>query len=456
MKTQLLLLFVCAASVRAADLPAFPGAEGYGSSTPGGRGGKVIEVTNLNDAGPGSLREAVDATGPRIVVFRVSGTIPLTRDLVIRNPNITIAGQTAPGDGICLKNYKLMISANDSVVRYLRVRRGNESGRADDSLGVAEAQRVVVDHCSIGWSMDEALNTWHGSKDITIQWCLVSEALHVRGHGFAATLGGVNASYHHNMIANCPGRNPSVAGNHEFQTRNMDWRNNVHFNWGSRTFDGKPSSINIVNNYFKPGPMSRLKVFARIDAPGAYPQVGIGKWYFSGNLYEGDEAISKDNKSGTTGAQELIVADPNEFAPVKTVSAQEVFPMVLAGVGATLPKRDSVDTRVIDEARTGKTTFGDGTVMDPKDVGGWPELKSAEPPTDSDHDGMPDWWEKKCGLNPNDASDGAKDLAGDGYTNVEKYLNGIDPTKKIDWATPANNVNTLKPGSLDELNAKTP
>jgi hypothetical protein len=205
----------------------------------------------------------------------------------------------------------------------------------------------------------------------------------------------------------------------------MDYRNNVLFNWGSRTLDGKPSSVNIVNNYFKPGPMSRLNVFARIDAPGAYEAVGIGKWYFSGNVMEGNEQISKDNAEGTSGAKQLIVAEPVEFAPVKTVSAEEALPLVLANVGATLPKRDPVDTRVIEEVRTGKPTHGDGTVLDPKDVGGWPELKSAEAPADADHDGMPDAWETERGLNPNDATDGSKDRNEDGYTNVEEYLNGI-------------------------------
>ncbi|MES2920141.1 MAG: pectate lyase [Verrucomicrobiota bacterium] len=408
----------------ASGLPAFPGAEGFGSTTPGGRGGEVIEVTNLDDSGPGSLREAISAKGPRIVVFRVSGTIPLKSDLTIKNPNITIAGQTAPGDGICLKNYKLMISTKDAVVRYLRIRRGLESGKADDGLGIGDAENVIVDHCSVTWTCDEVVNTWHGAKDITVQWCIFAEGLHHKAHGFAATIGGVNASYHHNLLANCPGRNPSIGGNHVFQTRNMDYRNNVTFNWGGRTVDGKPSSVNVVNNYFKPGANSTEKNFANIDE-AKYAEIGTPQWHISGNYMEGNEAISKDNKAGVTGELQNMVSKPVEFAPVKTASAKEVYPLVLDSVGANLPKRDSVDTRIIGEVETGKNTQGKGVVLDPKEVGGWPELASTEAPADSDHDGMPDKWETGKNLNPKDPADSAADFDKDGYTNIEDYLNWL-------------------------------
>ncbi|HEY7089114.1 MAG TPA: hypothetical protein VH518_13550 [Tepidisphaeraceae bacterium] len=448
-----------AAGAFAADsLPAFPGAEGWGSTTPGGRGGKVIEVINLNDSGPGSLRDAVDATGPRIVVFRVSGTILLNSDLVIHNPNITIAGQTAPGDGICLRKYKVGIATQDVVLRYIRIRRGAESRQQDDGLGLyagrgGDAHNVIVDHCTISWTCDEAVNTWHGTKDATIQWCIISEALHDAvhpGHGFAATLGGVNTTYHHNLIANCPGRNPSIAGNNDFQTINLDFRNNVIFNYQERVIDGKPSSINFVGNYYKPGPSSRFNDhIASIDSPN-YEKIGTPKWYIDGNFMEGKDDINKDNKVGVRGHTEFLVDKPNDFAPVWTHKPQDLFPLVLADAGATLPRRDPVDLRIIEEVQTGKTHHNDGIVKDPADVGGWPELKSTAAPADSDHDGMPDWWEVKYGLNPNDPADGAKDLNGDGYTNVEKYLNGLDPTKKIDWRNPENNKNMLKSGSLDE------
>ncbi|MBN2182854.1 MAG: hypothetical protein JW715_13160 [Sedimentisphaerales bacterium] len=441
------VILALSSSVIAADVPsvpAFPGAEGYGSMTRGGRGGKVIAVTNLNNSGPGSFREAVEADGPRIVVFNVSGTIELKSDLTIRNPNITIAGQTAPGDGICLKNRKFMIRANDVVVRYLRIRRGNETGRNDDAMGIDGAENVVVDHCSMSWGCDETFNTWHGAKNITIQWCIVSEGLHHNKHGYAASLGGVNASYHHLLIANCPGRNPSIGGNNNYQTHNMDFRNSVIFNFGHRTFDGKPCSVNIVNNYFKPGPNSTKEGFATIDDVGSYSKITTTAWYISGNFWEGNEAISRNNAAGVGGAMQWLVDKPVAFAPVQTVSAEKAYEMVLADVGATLPKRDSVDTRIIKEVKTGKTTFGKGVVLDPSEVGGWPELKSAPAPADSDHDGMPDEWEQRFSFDPEDASDGPKDKDKDGYTNIEEHLNGTDPTKFVDYTKPENNINTLK------------
>jgi pectin methylesterase-like acyl-CoA thioesterase len=426
-------------------LPAFPGAEGYGSTTPGGRGGRVIEVTNLNDSGPGSLRAAVEAKGPRIVVFRVSGTIALESDLSVRNPYLTIAGQTAPGGGICLRNRKLIIETNDVIVRYLRIRVGREGG-GNDALAIDEGSNVVVDHCSLSWGCDETLNTWHGARDITVQWCIISEALHHRNHGFAASLGGENASFHHLLIAHCPGRNPSIGGNNEHQTINLDFRNSVIYNFGHRTFDGKPSSINIVNNYYKPGPNSSVKRFAEIDDVGGYEKIPTTAWYISGNVWEGDEAITQDNASGVTGATQWLVNEPAPYAPVRTVSAERAYALVLADVGAILPKRDSVDIRVIEDVRTGTATFGNGkgVILHQDDVGGWPELKSQPAPEDSDSDGMRDEWESKFGLDPKNANDNIQDKDKDGYTNIEEYLNGTDPTVFVDYTRPENNVNTLK------------
>ena len=418
------LMLICSFVFNGMTLPAFPGAEGYGSDTPGGRGGKVFFVTNLSDAGSGSLRAAINATGKRIVVFSVSGTIDLKSDLVVKNPNITIAGQSAPGDGICVKNYKFMISAKDVVVRYLRIRRGNASGAADDALGIADAANVIVDHCSISWGCDEIVNTWHGAENITIQWSIFSEGLHHRDHGFAATLGGNKASYHHNLIANCPGRNPSIGGNNTYQTHNMDFRNSVIYNFGYRTFDGKPNSVNIVNNYFKPGPMSTQTMFANIDE-SKYQKITFSKWHVSGNVWHGNETITKDNKAGLTDKLEYLVDEPNEFSPVITVSAEEAFTKVMEDVGAQLPKQDVVDARIIKEVKSGTATYGKGIVLSPKDVGGWPELASSPAPADSDKDGMPDSWETKHGLNPDDCSDGPKDKDGNGYTNIEEYLNEL-------------------------------
>ena len=255
-----IVLFLSAKFAQAQQL-AFPGAEGYGRFALGGRGGQVLFVTNLNDEGPGSLRAAIEAQGPRIIVFKVSGTIELQADLRIVHPRITIAGQTAPGDGICLRKYPLTISADHAVVRFIRVRLGDEAGRKVDGIGVSDAAHVMVDHCSISWTLDEAVNTYHGTKNITVQWCLISESLHDsrlrEGHGFAASLGGVNTSYHHNLLANNAGRNPSIAGEKSNPTINLDFRNNVVFNWQHRRLDGRPESINVVNNYYKAGPASR-------------------------------------------------------------------------------------------------------------------------------------------------------------------------------------------------------
>ena len=221
----------------------FSRGRGLGRFSLGGRGG-VLFVTNLHDSGPGSLRAAIEADYPRIVVFKVTGTIELESHLRIRHPRITIAGQTAPGDGICLRRYPLVISADDVIVRFLRVRLGDEAGRKMDGIDVSDAENVIVDHCSVSWTLDEAVNTYHGSKNITIQWCLISESLHdsplQEGHGFAASLGGFNTSYHHNLLANNAGRNPSIAGEEDAPTINLDFRNNVIFNWGHRTLDGRP------------------------------------------------------------------------------------------------------------------------------------------------------------------------------------------------------------------------
>jgi pectate lyase len=393
-------------------------------------------------------------------VFRVSGTIELASDLRINNSNITIAGQTAPGDGICLKNYKLSIKTNDVIVRYLRIRRGNKSGKDDDALGIGSAENVIIDHCSISWGCDETVNTWHDVKNLTIQWSIISEALHHKSHGFAASLGGENASYHHLLFANCPGRNPSIAGNTEHHTINMDLRNNVIFNWGYRTCDGLPDNVNLVYNYYKPGPNSTLMLFARLQ--DEIPEMPAPAWYVYGNVMEGNERITTDNSLGVTREGRAHLVD-SEFilAPVKTVSAISAYQKVLDDVGARLPKRDSVDLRIIKEATTGTPTYGNGVVMDPADVGGWPELSSAPAPTDTDNDGMPDDWELEHGLDINDPEDRNNIDLVEGYTMLEVYLNNLveelsvgvddftvsDPTGFIlnqNYPNPFNPVTTIK------------
>lgn len=416
---------------------AFPGAEGCGRFALGGRGGQVLFVTNLNDNGPGSLRAAIEAQVPRIVVFNISGTIELQSDLRIVHPCITIAGQTAPGDGICLRKYPLIISANDAVVRFIRVRLGDEAGRKVDGIGVRDAENVIVDHCSVSWTLDEAVNTYHGTKNITVQWCLISESLHNsrlrKGHGYAASLGGVNTSYHHNLLANNAGRNPSIAGGDlKNPTINLDFRNNVIFNWQHRTLDGRPHSINVVNNFYKAGPASRedLKI---VKMQSLYDGT-FGRWYIQGNVFEDRSQSRRRNDlvgidASNMSLESAMIDEPVDFAPIFTETAEAAFENVLLYAGAIRPKRDSHDERIVREVRSGRTSFGNGIIASQTDVGGWPELLSIQPQEDIDADGMPDEWERRFSPNGDLSLQGSSDSDGDGYTNVEEYLNQTNPMK---------------------------
>jgi hypothetical protein len=456
-------------ALEAAKIPAFPGAEGAGAFTPGGRGGRVYFVTNLNDKGPGSLREAAEAKGPRTVLFRVAGIITLETPLAINHPFITIAGQSAPGDGVCIRGQTTEINTHDVIIRYLRFRRGNTKVR-DDALGGNPVGNVIVDHCSCSWGLDENLSLYRyivkeGDKikkmpveNITIQWCISSEALNPFNHAFGGTWGGKNTSFHHNLFASNTGRNPSIGMGFDF-----DFRNNVLFNWRHRTVDGGDGSsrINVVANYYKPGPATTSEALryriCKVDARSKRDQYpGAGKWYVDGNYVEGNPRVTADNWAG--GVQyapdrkdkDEVIPMPTEkdarafkafpAAPITQHTAEQAYELVLAYAGASWPRRDPVDVRVIESVRTGKPTYKEGIIESPADVGGWPEYKG-EPDVDSDGDGIPDWWEKKYGLNPNDPSDANKDLNGDGYTNLEKYLNGIDPTVRVDWTKPENNRN---------------
>jgi pectate lyase len=472
-------LILCGAQAMAADaptltraaIPAFPGAEGGGAWTPGGRGGKVFVVTSLEDKGKGTLREAVEASGPRTVVFTVAGIISLETPLSINHPFITIAGQSAPGDGICVRGQTTEINTHDVIIRYMRFRRGNLR-RRDDALGGNPIGNVIVDHVSASWGLDENLSLYrwmqkqaNGAKDLklpvenlTIQWCISSEALDLNNHAFGGTWGGKNATFHHNLFACNTGRNPSIGMGGDF-----DFRNNVSFNWRHRTMDGGDGSsrVNVINNYYKPGPVTEGALRYRICRAQARNErdqfPGFGKWYVDGNVVEGNDAVTTNNWAGgvqydperkvkdlviPAGTEKDVrVYKPFAAAPVTTQSAKAAYESVLANSGASYPKRDPVDVRVIDSVRTGNTTTKTGILETPADVGGWPEYKADKVEPDADGDGIPDWWEKKYGLNPNDPADALKDLNGDGYTNLEKYLNGIDPTKKLDYTKPENNVN---------------
>ncbi|MCI0702794.1 MAG: polysaccharide lyase [Planctomycetia bacterium] len=436
-----------------------------------GRGGKVFVVTSLEDKGPGTLREAIEAKGPRTVVFGVAGIITLETPLAINHPFITIAGQSAPGDGVCVKGHSTYLNTHDVVIRYMRFRRGNLKNR-DDALGGNPSGNVIVDHVSASWGLDENLSLYRhmqkqadGSPDkklpvenLTIQWSISSEALDLNNHAFGGTWGGKNASFHHNLFACNTGRNPSIGMGGTF-----DFRNNVLFNWRHRTMDGGDGSsrVNVVNNYYKPGPITAGQLRYRIckvearNAKDRFP--GAGKWFVEGNVVDGFPKISANNWSGgvqfapEAKLKDETIPSPTEkqvrskeaftSAPVTTHSAEEAFELVLANSGSTLPKRDAVDVRVIESVRTGKTSTKTGILETPADVGGWPEYKAARFPTDTDKDGMPDEWEKKHALDPKDATDSSKDSDSDGYRNLEEFLNGTDPTKFVDYTKPENNVN---------------
>jgi pectate lyase len=437
---------------------AFPSAEGYGKYSKGGRGGVVYEVTNLNDSGEGSLRAAVEASGPRTVVFRISGNIELESPITIRNPYITIAGQTAPGEGICLKNHPLGIDANDVIVRYIRVRPGDVSGEDYDAVSSRYTKNIILDHVSASWSIDECVSIYH-CDSITVQWCLISESLygsnHIKGHhGFGGIWGGNHSTYHHNLLAHHSSRNPRMASGSGY----TDYRNNVIYNWGYQSCYGGEnqqvgnpkfsfSIFNLVANYYKPGPATQPGVVAhRIANPGFRNETNdYGKWYIANNFVVGNTQVSADNWDGGVQTkisfEKIQLKAPWPAMPIIQQTAEEAYETVLNKAGAILPKRDAVDTRIIEDTRGGFATFEGGIykqeqkvadtakicgiIDSQQDVGGWPELKSTPALSDADHDGMPDSWEKKNGLNANDAAD-RNSVSENGYTMLEKYLNSID------------------------------
>jgi pectate lyase len=430
-------------AARAADestpIVAFPGAEGFGAHATGGRGGSVHEVTNLEDSGPGSLREAV-AGANRTVVFRVSGTIALKSPLVVREPNITIAGQTAPGDGICLRNYTFSIRSHDVVVRYLRSRLGDTTGQQSDCITLDHGVHdVILDHCSATWSVDEALSMAGSVTDVTVQWCLIAEALdrskHAKGaHGYGSLVrANGRVSLHHNLWAHNDSRNPRLGDNYgRSPYPTFDVRNNVIYDFGA-TCSGLTQGVlkvNYVANFIRPGPSSKAKTPISVGAPSDM------LFYLRDNVVDGNDALSAENdrffnQVEIKGKKQVAtVTEPFPAPPVQTLPARDAYESVLTSAGCTRPVRDPVDARIVDEVRQRK-----GAIIDSQtQVGGWPDLRSETPPRDGDHDGMPDDWETRQGLDPADPADGARPVAG-GYTHLERYLAEI----ALDPATPPGN-----------------
>ncbi|MDT3388305.1 MAG: pectate lyase [Bacteroidota bacterium] len=480
-----LLPFV--AGAMQAQTIAFPGAEGFGRFTTGGRGGKVLHVTTLDDGtSTGTFRWACNQSGARTIVFDVSGTIHLTSALKLGRGDVTIAGQTAPGDGICVADFPFQISANNVIIRFMRFRLGNKmvAFHEGDGLGGMDKENIILDHCSVSWSIDECL-AMYGSKNITIQWCLASQSLrnagHSKGpHGYGAIWGGSGASYHHNLLVHHDSRAPRLGPRPGTQTdERVDMRNNVIYNWaGNGCYGGEGMNVNIVNNYYKPGPATLQRssyIQKRIAAIGirtssytlhdtATPNEWDkmwhvwGKYYVDGNLNTKNADVTKDNWTygiynqidnstvdntfTATTRDTMRILAPINFAPVTTHTAEVAYERVLDYAGASL-HRDWVDTLMVYDTRlgiasyTGKDSGDLPGIIDsqddnrpanaPADWNPWPVLVSTTPPVDTDKDGMPDSWENTNGLNPSDAADGAK-ITASGYTNLEIYMNSlVDP-----------------------------
>ncbi len=433
------LIFTLFVSTSWAQQIAFPTAEGYGKYTTGGRGGKVIEVTNLNSSGTGSLGAALSASGARTVVFRVGGTIK--GNFTISKGDITVAGQTAPGDGIEINGH-LGISASNVIVRYIRVR-ANADGDAITNDHNGQMKNIILDHVSASWSSDEVFS-FYFSDDVTIQWCMITEACS-SDHKFGGIWGDNHGTFHHNLFAHNTDRNPRIASGSGYN----DVRNNVIYNWKNESLYGgevhqvgNPDHVgcwtNVVANYYKPGPGTPSNKETRICSPWSRQGASdYGKWYLAGNYLAGHPEVTADNWLGVfpqyTGhitddraaIPGLKLDSPSEFMPINQQTAEDAYNDVLEHVGCSFPNRDAVDKRIIEEVRNGTATYGEnGFISHPREVGGHPVLQGGSAPTDTDHDGMPDDWETANGLNINDPED-RNGIGEGGFTNLELYLNSL-------------------------------
>jgi len=414
-------------------LPAFPEAEGFGMYASGGRGGNVRIVTNLNDDGPGSLRESIQAEEPRTIVFEVSGTIDLESALRIRNGNVTIAGQSAPGDGVCLRNFPLIIDADNVIIRYMRFRLGDKMRQQADAMTGIGHRDIIIDHCSMSWATDECAS-FYDNVNFTLQWSFISESLnhsvHAKGdHGYGGIWGGIGASFHHNLIAHHNSRLPRFCGaryHKQPEKEIVDFRNNVIYNWMSNSsYGGESGRHNLVNNYYKSGPATPTGKKDRI----VEPYRPYGKFYVRGNHVAGFPDVTANNGNGMAGPHidPIKVSQPFEVASIALQSAEEAYDRVLKFGGASL-HRDAVDARIAEEVRTGTATLGmssNGIIDSQEDAGGWPRLRSAKAPADTDRDGIPDDWEGIMKLDINDPADAGTRSPGINYTNLEIYLNSL-------------------------------
>lgn len=463
-----------------AQTPAFPGAEGFGRYTTGGREGAVYYVNTLEDTNTGnadtregSLRWCINQTGKRTILFKVSGTIFLTDGLNIRSGDVTIAGQSAPGDGICIADYPVIIGASNVIIRYIRFRMGDKHiANADgaDGLGGRKCQNVIIDHCSISWSTDECASFYENAK-FTLQWCLISESLnwsaHSKGpHGYGGIWGGYGASFHHNLMAHHQSRMPRFGVGTTATSDTMDVRNNVYFNYnGEGCYGGDAMHVNVVNNYYKPGPAftkgygksGRILSTGMIQEEDS-PVYGVwGTFFIDGNYVYGNAEATNNNweygvynqfhssvtKYVTAESKAYMrLSEPLNADVVTTHTAQNGYAKVLLYAGASL-SRDEVDKRIVEEATNNKATFKGLSpnntsplpgILDSQsdlkpagagdDWSAWPELKQGEVPIDTDRDGIPDEWEKANGLNAYNAAD-ARKYNPEGYTYLEVYLNSL-------------------------------